>query len=133
MNNSKICRKQLLLIKKLGKITLCCIIIFFFSFIYYCYSFIYYFLSFSSTNLSLLHSSYSNVKVNGAAGVVTSNILFPQSQAQTQPQPNAAKLKGPVNGDECYFWRTTGCAFGEACKHKHIPNNKGIDRKPWQM
>nr|XP_027212766.1 uncharacterized protein LOC113805895 isoform X2 [Penaeus vannamei]XP_027212767.1 uncharacterized protein LOC113805895 isoform X2 [Penaeus vannamei] len=75
----------------------------------------------------------NNVKVNGAAGVVTSNILFPQSQAQTQPQPNAAKLKGPVNGDECYFWRTTGCAFGEACKHKHIPNNKGIDRKPWQM
>ncbi|XP_076042543.1 uncharacterized protein LOC143026293 isoform X2 [Oratosquilla oratoria] len=48
---------------------------------------------------------------------------------------NGNKLRGPVNtvnGDECYFWRTTGCAFGESCKHKHIKKNKGIDRKPWQ-
>lgn len=41
------------------------------------------------------------------------------------------KLSGPVNGDECYFWRTTGCSFGKTCRYKHIPTHKGIDRKPW--
>ena len=41
------------------------------------------------------------------------------------------KLKGPVNGDECYYWRTTGCAFGENCRNKHIRENRGVDRKPW--
>ncbi|KAF1375736.1 hypothetical protein PFLUV_G00223290 [Perca fluviatilis] len=39
---------------------------------------------------------------------------------------------GPVNGDECYFWRTTGCHFGDKCRYKHIPDQKGKDRKPWQ-
>ncbi|XP_070540536.1 uncharacterized protein [Ptychodera flava] len=41
------------------------------------------------------------------------------------------KLSGPVNGDECYFWRTTGCAFGDKCHYKHLPESKGLDRKPW--
>ncbi|PNF20235.1 hypothetical protein B7P43_G16194 [Cryptotermes secundus] len=45
---------------------------------------------------------------------------------------NQAKLTGPVNGDECHFWRTTGCAFGNKCRYKHMKENKGIDRKPWQ-
>uniref|UniRef100_A0A3Q0SWM8 Zgc:123010 n=1 Tax=Amphilophus citrinellus TaxID=61819 RepID=A0A3Q0SWM8_AMPCI len=45
----------------------------------------------------------------------------------TQP-----RRRGPVNGDECYFWRTTGCHFGEKCRYKHIPDQKGKDRKPWQ-
>ena len=43
------------------------------------------------------------------------------------------KPSGPVNGDECYFWRTTGCQFGKACHYKHINEHKGIDRKPWQI
>ncbi|KAM9365283.1 uncharacterized protein KZ484_011457 [Pholidichthys leucotaenia] len=42
------------------------------------------------------------------------------------------RRRGPVNGDECYFWRTTGCHFGEKCHYKHIPDQKGKDRKPWQ-
>uniref|UniRef100_A0A3Q4HZL5 Zgc:123010 n=1 Tax=Neolamprologus brichardi TaxID=32507 RepID=A0A3Q4HZL5_NEOBR len=42
------------------------------------------------------------------------------------------RRRGPVNGDECYFWRTTGCHFGEKCRYKHIPDQKGKDRKPWQ-
>ena len=42
------------------------------------------------------------------------------------------RLSGPVNGDECYFWRTTGCQFGKNCNYRHMPDNKGIDRKPWQ-
>lgn len=43
-----------------------------------------------------------------------------------------ARRRGPVNGDECYFWRTTGCHFGDKCRYKHIPDQKGMDRKPWQ-
>ncbi|XP_068709017.1 uncharacterized protein [Montipora foliosa] len=43
------------------------------------------------------------------------------------PKLAASKLSGPVNGDECYFWRTTGCCFGEKCKFKHVPENKGMD------
>lgn len=46
--------------------------------------------------------------------------------------PPLTKPKGPVNGNECYFWRTTGCSYGDNCKFKHAPENKGIDRKPWQ-
>ncbi|XP_068578521.1 uncharacterized protein zgc:123010 isoform X2 [Cebidichthys violaceus] len=42
------------------------------------------------------------------------------------------RRRGPVNGDECYFWRTTGCHFGDKCRYKHIPDQKGMDRKPWQ-
>lgn len=49
-----------------------------------------------------------------------------------QNQINNIRPKGPVNGDECYFYRTTGCVFGDACKFKHISKNKGVDRKPWQ-
>ncbi|XP_034537945.1 hsp70-Hsp90 organizing protein 2 isoform X1 [Notolabrus celidotus] len=50
-----------------------------------------------------------------------------QAGAATGP-----RRRGPVNGDECYFWRTTGCHFGDKCRYKHIPEQKGKDRKPWQ-
>ncbi|XP_056147957.1 uncharacterized protein zgc:123010 isoform X2 [Lampris incognitus] len=49
-----------------------------------------------------------------------------------QAGATAARRSGPVNGDECYFWRTTGCHFGDKCRYKHIPDQKGKDRKPWQ-
>ncbi|XP_033633177.1 uncharacterized protein LOC117294769 [Asterias rubens] len=42
------------------------------------------------------------------------------------------KVTGPVNGNECYFWRTTGCVFGDRCKYKHLAKAKGADLKPWQ-
>lgn len=41
------------------------------------------------------------------------------------------KISGPVNGNECYFWRTTGCQFATSCRYRHVPDHKGIDRKPW--
>lgn len=44
----------------------------------------------------------------------------------------SSRRRGPVNGDECYFWRTTGCHFGDKCRYKHFPDQKGKDRKPWQ-
>ncbi|XP_048843271.1 uncharacterized protein zgc:123010 isoform X2 [Brienomyrus brachyistius] len=43
-----------------------------------------------------------------------------------------SRRKGPTNGDECYFWRTSGCYFGDKCRYKHIPEQRGRDRKPWQ-
>ncbi|XP_071947047.1 uncharacterized protein [Antedon mediterranea] len=71
----------------------------------------------------------------------------PMQKTQFKPQPqkvevvtkpstvteiDKTKVKGPVNGNECYFWRTTGCAFGDSCRYTHTPGNKGVDRKPWQ-
>ncbi|XP_017164673.1 hsp70-Hsp90 organizing protein 1 isoform X1 [Poecilia reticulata] len=56
--------------------------------------------------------------------------FFPVTQqAGTGAGP---RRRGPVNGDECYFWRTTGCHFGDKCHYKHFPDQKGKDRKPWQ-
>lgn len=40
-----------------------------------------------------------------------------------------SKLSGPVNGDECYFWRTTGCYFADKCRFRHVPESKGVDLK----
>ncbi|XP_020908980.1 uncharacterized protein LOC110246938 isoform X2 [Exaiptasia diaphana] len=53
----------------------------------------------------------------------------PSSQPLVSENFQKPKLTGPVNGDECYFWRTTGCSFGERCRNRHIPENKGIDLK----
>ena len=58
-----------------------------------------------------------------------------QQQLLKQPQQHQSaqdKLSGPVNGDECYFWRTTGCQFGNNCRWKHVKESKGRDKKPWQ-
>lgn len=44
---------------------------------------------------------------------------------------NGMKLSGPVNGNECYFWRTTGCLYADKCRYDHIKKNKGVDKKPW--
>ncbi|KAK1166538.1 hypothetical protein AOXY_G13197 [Acipenser oxyrinchus oxyrinchus] len=53
----------------------------------------------------------------------------PQSAATSITGP---RRRGPVHGDECYFWRTTGCHFGDKCRFKHIPDHRGRDKKPWQ-
>lgn len=74
----------------------------------------------------------SPMKPNGVTGGIALTTPATQVQTPAQAQSNGSKLKGPVNGGECYFWRTTGCAFGDSCKHKHIPSHKGIDKKPWQ-
>jgi len=56
-----------------------------------------------------------------------------KSQVPREPSVTvSSKVTGPVNGDECYFWRTTGCSFGKNCRFKHLPEKKGIDKKPWQ-
>ncbi|XP_007240441.3 uncharacterized protein zgc:123010 [Astyanax mexicanus] len=57
---------------------------------------------------------------------------FPVPAAPQAAGASGLRRKGPVNGDECYFWRTTGCHFGDKCRYKHIPEQRGKDRKPWQ-
>ncbi|XP_045078815.1 hsp70-Hsp90 organizing protein 1-like isoform X2 [Coregonus clupeaformis] len=59
--------------------------------------------------------------------IKTSPPASQQAAAATGP-----RRRGPVNGDECYFWRTTGCHFGDKCRYKHISEQRGKDRKPWQ-
>ncbi len=71
-----------------------------------------------STKISLI-ASKSSITCSGA-----------QSGSDEGPQE---KVTGPVNGDECYFWRTTGCQFGNACRYRHVKEHKGIDKKPWQI
>ncbi|GBM97760.1 hypothetical protein AVEN_220218-1 [Araneus ventricosus] len=62
-------------------------------------------------------------------------IRFPNlpGEATVKKKPVGAapdkKLTGPVNGNECYFWRTTGCAHGPNCRYQHIKEHKGIDKK----
>ncbi|XP_051946220.1 uncharacterized protein LOC127618037 isoform X4 [Xyrauchen texanus] len=50
----------------------------------------------------------------------------------TQQPAGAAgpRRRGTINGDECYFWRTTGCHFGDRCHYKHIPDHRGKDWQP---
>ena len=44
-----------------------------------------------------------------------------------RPSVSDDKMSGPVNGNECYFWRTTGCVFENQCRYKHVRGHKGVD------
>jgi len=59
-------------------------------------------------------------------------LVHRQNQQQQQQVYETNRVTGPVNGNECYFWRTTGCQFATGCRFRHVPEHKGIDRKPWQ-
>ncbi|XP_062311757.1 uncharacterized protein LOC134016410 [Osmerus eperlanus] len=50
----------------------------------------------------------------------------------THPPPlsTGPRRLAPVNGDQCFFWRTTGCIHGDKCRYKHIPDQRGRDKKP---
>uniref|UniRef100_H3AKP6 Zgc:123010 n=1 Tax=Latimeria chalumnae TaxID=7897 RepID=H3AKP6_LATCH len=60
------------------------------------------------------------------------NKLAVSAQKPAAVATPGSKRRGPVNGDECYFWRTTGCYFGEKCRFKHIPAHRGLDKRQWQ-
>ena len=53
------------------------------------------------------------------------------AEASSAALLEAAKLTGPVNGNECYFWRTTGCLYADKCRYEHLKRSKGVDKKPW--
>ncbi|XP_031676044.1 zinc finger CCCH domain-containing protein 63-like isoform X2 [Oncorhynchus kisutch] len=61
----------------------------------------------------------------------TSNRDLNTSSA-SQYAATGPRRMAPINGDECFFWRTTGCLYGDKCRSKHKPDHKGRDRKPWQ-
>ncbi|PVD29627.1 hypothetical protein C0Q70_08882 [Pomacea canaliculata] len=63
---------------------------------------------------------------------VSATIATSAKPSQAKGVRNMPKMSGPVNGDECYFWRTTGCDYGDACRYRHVPQSKGVDKKPWQ-
>ncbi|XP_063818362.1 stress-induced-phosphoprotein 1-like isoform X2 [Pseudophryne corroboree] len=54
------------------------------------------------------------------------------SEAQTKAAVINAKRKVTAKTNECYYWRSSGCSYGEKCRYRHIPENKGVDRKPWK-
>ncbi|XP_035697886.1 uncharacterized protein LOC118430962 [Branchiostoma floridae] len=50
--------------------------------------------------------------------------------SQSQSSYQQGKMKGPVEtefGEECFFYRTTGCHFGKNCSYLHISHHKGVD------
>ncbi|CAK6983356.1 hsp70-Hsp90 organizing protein 3-like isoform X1, partial [Scomber scombrus] len=63
----------------------------------------------------------------------TTPLVQGPSAAGTQQSSAAAigsRRRLPINGDECFYWRTTGCDYGDKCRFKHIPNQQGRDKKP---
>ncbi|KAM6941802.1 uncharacterized protein PEZ65_003806 [Lycodopsis pacificus] len=38
----------------------------------------------------------------------------------------------PISGDGCFYWQTTGCFYGDKCRFKHVADQQGRDKKPWQ-
>ncbi|XP_051772923.1 uncharacterized protein zgc:123010 [Ctenopharyngodon idella] len=56
--------------------------------------------------------------------------VLPTPAIQQPAGAAGPRRRGPVNGDECYFWRTTGCHFGDRCRYKHIPDHRGKDWQP---
>lgn len=78
-----------------------------------------------TTNHNSVSASSSSMAANTIGGIAG------QSNAGCLNSSSNPRTTGPVNGDECYFWRTTGCQFTGTCRYKHIPDHKGIDRKPW--
>lgn len=63
-----------------------------------------------------------------------SNSNLGSNTAGTQPSSAASgsRWRAPLNGDECFYWRTTGCFYGNKCRFKHLPDQQGRDKKPWQ-
>ncbi|KAK6300870.1 hypothetical protein J4Q44_G00289680 [Coregonus suidteri] len=54
------------------------------------------------------------------------------TSSASQYASTGPRRMAPINGDECFFWRTTGCLYGDKCHFKHKPDQRGRDRKPWQ-
>ncbi|RNA27845.1 Tetratricopeptide repeat 31 [Brachionus plicatilis] len=80
---------------------------------------------------TLLAKNQSNNKTGNDKKIVNSQISNKTDNISKIADSNGLKLSGPVNGNECYFWRTTGCLYGDKCHYEHIKKNRGIDKKPW--
>uniref|UniRef100_A0A4W5KNB9 C3H1-type domain-containing protein n=1 Tax=Hucho hucho TaxID=62062 RepID=A0A4W5KNB9_9TELE len=54
------------------------------------------------------------------------------TSSASQYASTGTRRMAPINGDKCFFWRTTGCFYGDKCRFKHKPDQRGRDRKPCQ-
>ncbi|KAM9326805.1 uncharacterized protein PAF06_003033 [Gastrophryne carolinensis] len=54
------------------------------------------------------------------------------SDAQAKAAVVIAKKKVPHKTNECFYWRSSGCTYGDKCRYRHIPDNRGVDKKPWK-
>ncbi|XP_041789978.1 stress-induced-phosphoprotein 1-like isoform X2 [Chelmon rostratus] len=60
------------------------------------------------------------------------NTSLSSNAAGTQQSSAAAGSRRcvPIDGDVCFYWRTTGCFYGDKCLFKHIPDQQGQDKRP---
>ncbi|KAM8923941.1 tetratricopeptide repeat protein 31 isoform 2-T2 [Pelodytes ibericus] len=56
----------------------------------------------------------------------------PTTVSSSEAQMISSKKKGTAKSSECYYWRSNGCSFGDKCRYRHIPENKGVDKKSWK-
>ncbi|XP_071987465.1 uncharacterized protein [Engystomops pustulosus] len=58
--------------------------------------------------------------------------LLAASSSGAQSKAAAANTKKKVASKtrECFYWRLNGCRLGDKCCFRHVPENKGADRKP---
>ncbi|XP_034543856.1 STI1-like protein [Notolabrus celidotus] len=63
------------------------------------------------------------------------NTGFSSNAAGPQQGSVASWSKGcaPIDGDKCFYWRTTGCFYGDKCRLKHLPEQQGQDKKNFQL
>lgn len=40
-----------------------------------------------------------------------------------------SRPKFSLLGNECFYWRTTGCIYGNRCRFRHIPEEQGRNKK----
>ncbi|XP_033985944.1 hsp70-Hsp90 organizing protein 3-like isoform X1 [Trematomus bernacchii] len=61
-----------------------------------------------------------------------SSLSSNSSEPQLSVAATGSRQCVPIAGDECFYWRTMGCFYGDKCRLKHIPDHQGRDKKTWQ-
>nr|XP_046230470.1 hsp70-Hsp90 organizing protein 2-like isoform X2 [Scatophagus argus] len=63
------------------------------------------------------------------------NTSLSSNAAGTQQGSAAAGSRrcAPIDGDKCFYWRTTGCFYGDKCRFKHTPHQQGRDKRQETM
>ncbi|XP_071219332.1 sialoadhesin-like [Salvelinus alpinus] len=55
------------------------------------------------------------------------------TSSASQYASTGTRRMAPINGDECFFWRTNGSFYDDKCRFKHKPDQRGRDRKPFVL
>ena len=43
------------------------------------------------------------------------------------PRPKSKRTASTASVEECHFWRSSGCSYGDQCRYLHLPESKGVD------